>query len=75
MSAHYDDTEDPDMDCCDGTGHAADCESREPAWDIGDLMCRSACTGCCPEGHKPTGLQAMQDAAAVKAQGFLRSKK
>ena len=69
------DNEWEDYECCDGTGHADGCESREPAWDIGDLVCRYPCTGCCPEGHTPTGLQAMQDAAAIDTQRFFKRTK
>lgn len=57
--------------CCGGTGHAEDCESREPAWDIGDLICRAPCTGCCPAGHKPKGWQALQDETAARARKML----
>lgn len=65
----------PDLDefdgCCEGTGHADGCESREPAHDIGDLICRAPCAGCCSEGHKPQGLQAMQDQTGIKARMIL----
>lgn len=53
---------------CDGAGHIESCEALEPAWDIGDLIARTPCTGCCPVGCQPRGMQAAQDAAAVKAQ-------
>ncbi len=60
-------------DCliCDDTGHHESCESREPAWDIGDLVCRYPCDGCCPNGCKPHGLQAMQDDMQQRANGLL----
>lgn len=56
-----------EMECCGGTGHASDCEAREPAWDLDDLFFRTPCAGCCPSGHRPKGLQAMQDEAAILA--------
>ena len=58
-------------ECCEGTGHEDGCESREPAYDIGDLICRTACIGCCSKGHKPAGMQAEQDRTAMKAKAML----
>ena len=69
---HEDEDEDEDGECCGGTGHVYDCDAREPAYDIGDLLCRSQCDGCCPNGHKPHGFQAEQDEAGRKAYSFLR---
>lgn len=62
---------DEDFDeCCGGTGHKDSCEAREQAWDLGDLMGKN-CSGCCEVGHKPRGMQAMQDAAAARQAAFL----
>jgi hypothetical protein len=69
------DVTDPDCEDCDGTGHDHDCESREPAWDLMDLMCRRACSGCCPRGHLPQGLQAAQDRATFKTQRLVDPKR
>lgn len=65
--------EDQDDDCyiCDGTGHVEDCDSRQPAWDIGDLICAYPCDGCCPNGCRPHGLQKMQDDAQRGANALL----
>jgi hypothetical protein len=60
------DLTDPDCEDCDGTGHVDGCEARQPAWDLDDLMFRQACDACCPRGHQPDGLQAMQDRATRK---------
>lgn len=57
--------------CCEGTGHGESCESREPAHDLADLICRAPCLGCCPNGHHPSGIQADQDRTAVKARSML----
>lgn len=56
---------------CNGTGHVEGCESLEPAYDLGDLLCRYPCQGCCPKGHAPQGLQAEQDQAATKLNAIL----
>jgi len=66
---------DPDCEGCDGTGHREDCEARQPAWDIADLFMRRACDGCCPNGHKPHGLQAMQDRATTRAQSMIGTRR
>lgn len=42
---------------CEGTGHLDGCDAREPAHDIGDLVARKPCQGCCPV-HRPRGFQA-----------------
>jgi hypothetical protein len=47
-------------------GHKLDCEALEVAHDLGDLMWRKPCTGCCPHGTRPTGMQALQDAAVER---------
>lgn len=60
--------------CCQGTGHAEHCEAREPAEDIADLIARLPCDGCCPDGHRPVGMQAMQDVAARSARSLLQRK-
>lgn len=65
--------EDP-ADCpeCDGTGHQDGCDAREPAYSLDDLYFRSPCNdGCCPNGHKPHGLQAAQDEAGRRYRGML----
>lgn len=64
----------PDEECveCEGSGHLDGCDALEPAWDLGDLICRSPCTGCCPNKCRPSGLQAEKDAAAVKVRRVLR---
>lgn len=49
---------------CDGTGHANSCASHERAYDLGDLICRLACAGCCPNTCPVKGVHAEQDAAA-----------
>jgi hypothetical protein len=49
-------------------GHLNDCESLNPAWDLGDLVARKACAGCCPHGTKPRGLQALQDLTTFRVQ-------
>jgi len=66
------DLEDDDFcEVCGGTGHHDSCDSRQPAWDVGDLICASPCDGCCPLGCKPHGLQKMQDDAQLQANGLL----
>lgn len=42
----FDDDDECPNDCVGG--HLRSCECSEPAWDLGDLMCRPACDGCCP---------------------------
>lgn len=56
---------------CDNTGHSNACDARQPAYDIGDLVCRTPCNGCCPRGCTPKGLQAETDEAAARARGLL----
>jgi hypothetical protein len=58
------------MDCDCHRGHREDCEALEPAWDIGDLIARTPCDGCCPNGCEPDGFQATQDRATRRTQGF-----
>jgi len=60
-----------DCEACDGTGHRDGCEAREPAWDLGDLICRSPCDGCCPNGHVSEGLQALQDRTARRVRDLV----
>ncbi len=55
-------------DCING--HQDGCESLKPAWDLGDLLMRPACDGCCPNSCRPTGLQAAQDYAANRVRRF-----
>lgn len=52
-------------------GHIDGCDALEPAHDIGDLIARSGCTGCCPAGCRPEGLQAEQDQAGAKARRLM----
>jgi hypothetical protein len=70
---HADGPPEPDDECeeCDGTGHREDCEHRDTAWDIGDLICRAPCDGCCPNGCALTGLAAEEHAAEAKARRLL----
>ncbi len=56
-------------ECC-VNGHLDGCDSLEPAWDIGDLIARSGCTGCCGI-HRPEGLQALQDSTAMRARNLI----
>lgn len=55
-------------DCIDG--HLPSCDCAAPAWDIGDLICRSACEGCCPV-HVPTGLKALEHATGRRARKLI----
>lgn len=64
-----------DCEDCDGTGHRDGCDAREPAHDIGDLICRYPCDGCCPNGHEPRGLQAAADEVARRARALYGAKK
>ena len=57
---------------CFGKGHAEGCEALEPAWDIGDLMCRGNCQGCCPNGCKSSGMQLLADRVTAKLKGLFR---
>jgi ssDNA-binding Zn-finger/Zn-ribbon topoisomerase 1 len=50
---------------CEDTGHRDGCEALEPAWDLADLIGKE-CSGCCSRGHKPSGMQKLQDDTATK---------
>lgn len=65
--------EDDESECC-RNGHLDGCDSLEPAWDIGDLIARSGCLGCCPS-HVPTGLQSEQDSASERARQLFGRRK
>lgn len=46
-------------------GHLEDCEALTPAYSLEDIMYGKPCTGCCPHGYKPKGIQAQQDTMTV----------
>lgn len=60
-----------DCSACDGRGHKEGCDSLEPSWDVGDLIARSGCVACCPNGCQPAGFQALQDECATRARRLL----
>lgn len=64
-----DESDDCDECACEGTGHLPGCDSLEPAWDIGDLLFRSGCRGCCPN-CRPHGFQAIQDEMSNRVHKF-----
>lgn len=51
-------------------GHLTSCECSEPAWDIGDLLCRPPCPGCCPE-CRPSEMKREEAAVAARARRVL----
>lgn len=62
------------MSCGDCiNGHVESCDSLEPAYDIGDLISRSGCHGCCPNKCRPSGLQRLQDDCKRQAESLIRS--
>lgn len=56
-------------DCVDG--HLRSCECSEPAFDIGDLICRPACAGCCPNGCRPGPMKEDEAEAGRRARRLL----
>ena len=62
-----------DEECyeCAGTGHTEFCESREPAWDLGDILFRAPCNGCCPNGCKLTGMKKLESETAHQLRWLL----
>jgi len=58
----------PDHECYDG--HLEGCESAEPAWDLGDLLARRPCSGCCPDCHPPP-LKDAEYSATISARRIL----
>lgn len=55
-------------DCVDG--HLVECDCAAPAWDLGDLICRSGCEGCCPL-HEPAGMKELEHETARRARGMI----
>lgn len=54
-----------DPDGCEAcyNGHQEGCDWARPAYDLGDLVCRGPCSGCCPNGC--TGRGGSEQQAAV----------
>jgi len=50
-------------DCNDG--HLPGCDCARPAFDLGDIMCRRPCLGCCPL-HKPSEHKMREHVASAE---------